>query len=99
MGLVGYVTVILYICILPTNIISIFIIIKLIYFRHLDNILIDGSSGGAVHVDFNCLFLKGCDLGVPELGLFTSLYLYYFHLLIIYYLLFIYYLLIIIKFI
>jgi serine/threonine-protein kinase ATR len=35
--------------------------------RHLDNILIDGSSGGAVHVDFNCLFLKGCDLGVPEL--------------------------------
>jgi len=35
--------------------------------RHLDNILLDGSSGGVVHVDFNCVFLKGVNLKVPEL--------------------------------
>jgi phosphatidylinositol kinase/protein kinase (PI-3 family) len=37
--------------------------------RHLDNILLDSSTGGVVHVDFNCVFLKGVNLKVPELGI------------------------------
>lgn len=34
--------------------------------RHLDNILIDSTSGSLVHVDFNVAFDKGLTLGVPE---------------------------------
>lgn len=34
--------------------------------RHGENILVDTCSGGAVHVDFSCLFDKGITLEVPE---------------------------------
>ncbi|KAJ1900629.1 hypothetical protein LPJ66_001349 [Kickxella alabastrina] len=34
--------------------------------RHCENILIDESTGGVVHVDFNCLFEKGLKLDKPE---------------------------------
>jgi len=35
--------------------------------RHGENILIDMDSGGCVHVDFDCLFDKGCALKEPEI--------------------------------
>ncbi|KAI9501954.1 hypothetical protein BX070DRAFT_227651 [Coemansia spiralis] len=34
--------------------------------RHCENILLDESTGGVVHVDFNCLFEKGLTLEKPE---------------------------------
>ncbi|KAJ1964146.1 hypothetical protein GGI12_001602, partial [Dipsacomyces acuminosporus] len=34
--------------------------------RHCENILLDQSTGGVVHVDFNCLFDKGMTLEKPE---------------------------------
>jgi len=34
--------------------------------RHSENILVDVSSGGVVHVDFDCLFDKGLQLARPE---------------------------------
>ncbi|KAJ2724502.1 hypothetical protein GGI07_001933 [Coemansia sp. Benny D115] len=34
--------------------------------RHNENILLDESTGGVVHVDFNCLFEKGLKLEKPE---------------------------------
>jgi serine/threonine-protein kinase ATR len=34
--------------------------------RHLENILIDVTSGDAIHIDFNCLFDRGKTLDVPE---------------------------------
>ena len=34
--------------------------------RHGENILCDWRNGDAVHVDFDCLFLKGETLKVPE---------------------------------
>ncbi|KAI8321166.1 hypothetical protein GQ54DRAFT_262327 [Martensiomyces pterosporus] len=34
--------------------------------RHCENILLDESTGGVVHVDFNCLFEKGMTLEKPE---------------------------------
>ena len=34
--------------------------------RHGENILCDQRNGDAVHVDFDCLFLKGETLKVPE---------------------------------
>lgn len=34
--------------------------------RHGENILFDETSGGCVHVDFNCLFEKGKTLEYPE---------------------------------
>lgn len=35
--------------------------------RHGENILFDDTSGGIMHVDFDCLFDKGKDLETPEL--------------------------------
>ena len=35
--------------------------------RHGENILVDMDSGGCVHVDFDCLFDKGCALKEPEI--------------------------------
>ncbi|KAF8356999.1 atl-1 [Pristionchus pacificus] len=35
--------------------------------RHADNILIDQTDGGIMHVDFNILFNRGEKLGVPEI--------------------------------
>lgn len=35
--------------------------------RHCENILFDSSTGGCVHVDFNCLFEKGKSFEIPEL--------------------------------
>jgi len=35
--------------------------------RHLENLLIDSSTGGIVHVDFNCLFWLGTRSKIPEL--------------------------------
>lgn len=34
--------------------------------RHCENILMDESTGGVMHVDFNCLFEKGMTLEKPE---------------------------------
>ncbi|XP_065918364.1 serine/threonine-protein kinase ATR-like isoform X5 [Dysidea avara] len=34
--------------------------------RHGENILFDSTNGDCVHVDFNCLFNRGEQLGVPE---------------------------------
>lgn len=34
--------------------------------RHGENILFDGATGEAVHVDFNCLFNKGESFDTPE---------------------------------
>ncbi|GAA5921352.1 hypothetical protein JCM1841_002451 [Sporobolomyces salmonicolor] len=34
--------------------------------RHCENILLDGTTGDTVHVDFNCLFDKGRTFEVPE---------------------------------
>ncbi|XP_049801396.1 serine/threonine-protein kinase ATR [Schistocerca nitens] len=34
--------------------------------RHGENVLLDCSSGGVVHVDFNCLFNKGENFDCPE---------------------------------
>lgn len=34
--------------------------------RHGENILLDSTTGEAVHVDFNCLFDKGLSFTVPE---------------------------------
>ena len=34
--------------------------------RHGENVLLDGTSGDVVHVDFACLFDKGLELGQPE---------------------------------
>ncbi|KAJ1719790.1 hypothetical protein LPJ53_005506, partial [Coemansia erecta] len=34
--------------------------------RHCENILLDESTGGVMHVDFNCLFEKGMTLEKPE---------------------------------
>ena len=34
--------------------------------RHLDNILVDCSSGDVVHIDYNICFEKGLHLRVPE---------------------------------
>jgi len=34
--------------------------------RHGENLLLDGTSGDCVHVDFSCLFDKGLDLECPE---------------------------------
>lgn len=36
--------------------------------RHCENILIDATTGEVFHVDFNILFDKGENLGVPEVG-------------------------------
>eukprot|EP01052_Picozoa_sp_SAG31_P046158 SAG31_NODE_8713_length_1400_cov_2.438125_2_plen_104_part_01 len=35
--------------------------------RHLDNILVDLSSGEVVHIDYNVCFEKGLRLRVPEI--------------------------------
>lgn len=35
--------------------------------RHSENILIDVTNGECVHVDFDCLFNKGLQLGKPEI--------------------------------
>lgn len=35
--------------------------------RHGENVLLEGSSGGVFHVDFNCLFEKGLTFDKPEL--------------------------------
>ena len=35
--------------------------------RHGENILIDGTTGDVVHVDFSCLFDKGLELEKPEM--------------------------------
>jgi len=35
--------------------------------RHAENILLDATSGAAVHVDFNCLFEKVRYLGKEDL--------------------------------
>ena len=35
--------------------------------RHLDNILLDSSSGEVVHIDFNVVFDQGLRLRVPEI--------------------------------
>lgn len=35
--------------------------------RHCENILMAGTNGDCIHVDFNCLFNKGETLGVPEI--------------------------------
>lgn len=35
--------------------------------RHLDNILLDGSTGELVHIDFNVVFEQGLRLRVPEI--------------------------------
>ena len=34
--------------------------------RHLENLLIDATSGAAMHVDFGCLFDHGLNLEHPE---------------------------------
>ena len=34
--------------------------------RHLENILIDKTTGGLMHVDFACLFDHGLNLETPE---------------------------------
>ena len=34
--------------------------------RHLENILIDSTTGGLMHVDFACLFDHGLNLETPE---------------------------------
>ncbi|SCV68802.1 BQ2448_923 [Microbotryum intermedium] len=34
--------------------------------RHCENILLDGTTGDTVHVDFNCLFDRGRTFDVPE---------------------------------
>ncbi len=35
--------------------------------RHLGNILLEGSSGGVVHIDFNIIFDMGRRMRIPEL--------------------------------
>lgn len=35
--------------------------------RHLDNILFEPKTGKIIHIDFECLFHKGKELGVPEI--------------------------------
>ena len=35
--------------------------------RHLDNILLDSSTGELVHIDFNIVFEQGLRLRVPEI--------------------------------
>ena len=40
--------------------------------RHLDNILVDFSSGEVVHIDYNVCFEKGPRLRVPELAPFRK---------------------------
>lgn len=35
--------------------------------RHLDNILVDFSSGDVVHIDYNVCFDKGLRLKIPEI--------------------------------
>ena len=35
--------------------------------RHLDNILLDFSTGEVVHIDFNVVFDQGLRLRVPEI--------------------------------
>jgi PI-3-kinase-related kinase SMG-1 len=35
--------------------------------RHLDNILVDFSSGDIVHIDYNVCFDKGLRLKIPEI--------------------------------
>ena len=35
--------------------------------RHLDNILLDSSTGELVHIDFNIVFEEGLRLRVPEI--------------------------------
>lgn len=35
--------------------------------RHAENLLLDVTCGECVHVDFDCIFDKGLDLGVPEI--------------------------------
>ena len=35
--------------------------------RHLDNILLDSSTGDLVHIDFNVVFDQGLKLRVPEI--------------------------------
>jgi serine/threonine-protein kinase ATR len=35
--------------------------------RHLDNILFEPKTGKIIHIDFECLFNKGKELGVPEI--------------------------------
>ena len=34
--------------------------------RHMENILVDATTGDTVHVDFNCLFDRGRTFEVPE---------------------------------
>lgn len=39
---------------------------------HGENILLDILTGQVVHVDFDCLFGKGLQLPVPEVGIQNS---------------------------